>query len=197
MIRVGICPLCPQVYIGIVSRSAPLLLALPALAGFFDLSHVFDGPLRYGASVRFETMPSSPMRQTCSNTVGPSPVRCSTNWMERRLALPTLARPRAEDLFCCSAHGFFIDRQTGTLGTGFELIDCSNVEGDVMSERRRIKHTATFEQRLANEAERIKTEAKELPQGKEREDMMRKARQAETACQISAWLFSPGLQKPT
>ena len=35
-----------------------------------------------------------------------------------------------------------------------------------MSERRRIKHTATFEQRLANEAERIKTEAKELPQGK-------------------------------
>lgn len=69
--------------------------------------------------------------------------------------------------------------------------------GDVMSERRRIKHTATFEQRLANEAERIKTETKELPQGKEREDMMRKARQAETASQISAWLFLPGLQKPT
>ena len=66
-----------------------------------------------------------------------------------------------------------------------------------MSERRRITHTATFEQRLANEVERLKTEAKELPQGKEREDMMRKARQAETACQISAWLFSPGLQKPT
>ena len=38
---------------------------------------------------------------------------------------------------------------------------------------------------------------KKLPQGKEREDMMRKARQAETASQISAWLFSPGLQKPT
>jgi hypothetical protein len=28
------------------------------------LSHVFDGPLRYGASTRFDTMPSSPMRQT-------------------------------------------------------------------------------------------------------------------------------------
>jgi hypothetical protein len=72
------------------------------------------------------------------------------------LGLADLSPPRAEDLFCCSAHGFFIDRQTGTLGTGFELIDCSNVEGDVMSERRRIKHTATFEQRLANEAERIR-----------------------------------------
>ena len=66
-----------------------------------------------------------------------------------------------------------------------------------MSQRRRIKHTETFEQRLASEVERLKTKAKKLPQGKEREDMMRKARQAETACQISAWLFSPGLQKPT
>jgi hypothetical protein len=58
------------------------------LPGFFILTHVFDGPLRYGASTRFETMPSSPMRQTCSNTVGPSPVRCSLNRMARRLALP-------------------------------------------------------------------------------------------------------------
>ena len=33
-------------------------------------------------------MPSSPMRQTCSKTVGPSPVRCSVNWMERRWDLP-------------------------------------------------------------------------------------------------------------
>jgi hypothetical protein len=37
----------------------------------FDLSHTFDGALRKGASVRFDTMPSSPIRQTCSNTVGP------------------------------------------------------------------------------------------------------------------------------
>jgi hypothetical protein len=33
-----------------------------SLAGFFDLSHTLDGPLRYDASTRFETMPSSPMR---------------------------------------------------------------------------------------------------------------------------------------
>jgi hypothetical protein len=55
---------------------------------FFDLSHVFDGPMRWGASVRFDTKPSRPMRQTCSNTVGPSPARCSLNRIERRLALP-------------------------------------------------------------------------------------------------------------
>ena len=39
------------------------------------------------ASVRFDTMPSSPMRQIRSNTVGPSPVRCSVNRMEYRLAV--------------------------------------------------------------------------------------------------------------
>jgi hypothetical protein len=38
--------------------------------GFFDLSQVFDGPLRYGESSRFETMPSRPNRQACSNTAG-------------------------------------------------------------------------------------------------------------------------------
>src|SRR5437868_12250052 len=48
-----------------------------SLKGFFDLSQVFDGPLRYGASIRFETIPSSPMRQACSNTFEPSYARSS------------------------------------------------------------------------------------------------------------------------
>jgi hypothetical protein len=65
-----------------------------------------------------------------------------------------------------------------------------------MSERRRIKHTETFEQRLAAEAERLKMEAGSLPQGKARDDMMGKARQAETASHMSEWLSSPGLQPP-
>jgi hypothetical protein len=65
-----------------------------------------------------------------------------------------------------------------------------------MSERRRIKHTATFEQRLAAEAQRLKTEASELPQGKARDDMMRKARQTETASHMIEWLSSPGLRPP-
>ncbi len=65
-----------------------------------------------------------------------------------------------------------------------------------MSERRRIKHTATFEQRLAAEAARLKIEAKNLPRGKARDDMMRKARQAELAYHMSEWLSSPGLPLP-
>src|SRR5437762_1844092 len=30
-----------------------------SLSGFFDLSHVFDRPLRWGASRRFDTIPST------------------------------------------------------------------------------------------------------------------------------------------
>ena len=36
-------------------HSSSLSRRTASLAGFFDLSHVFDGPLRYGASVRFDT----------------------------------------------------------------------------------------------------------------------------------------------
>jgi hypothetical protein len=55
---------------------------------------------------------------------------------------------------------------------------------------------ATFEQRLAQEAHRVKERAKTLPEGKERELLSRKARQLETASRISEWISSPGLQPP-
>jgi len=54
----------------------------------------------------------------------------------------------------------------------------------------------TSEQRLAQEAHRVKERAKTLPQGKERELLSRKVRQLETASRISEWISSPGLQPP-
>jgi len=65
-----------------------------------------------------------------------------------------------------------------------------------MAERRRIKHQKTFEERLAEEAVRFKAAAKDLPPGMERELLLRRARQAETASRMSDWLRSPGLQRP-
>jgi hypothetical protein len=50
----------------------------------------------------------------------------------------------------------------------------------------------TFEQRLAQEAHRVKVRAKTLPHGKERELLSLKARQLETASHISEWISSPG-----
>ena len=54
----------------------------------------------------------------------------------------------------------------------------------------------TLEQRLAQEALRIQEQVKSLPHGKERELLVRKARQLETASHVNEWISSPGLQPP-
>jgi hypothetical protein len=63
--------------------------------------------------------------------------------------------------------------------------------------RRRVKHTLTFEERLSEEANRFKEAAeKQTPGSRDRELLLRRARQAETALHISDWLRSPGLASP-
>ena len=63
-------------------------------------------------------------------------------------------------------------------------------------QRRRFKQTETLESRLAEEAKRLREEAKSLPPGTAREALLRKARQAETGSHMSEWLQSPGLRSP-
>jgi len=66
-----------------------------------------------------------------------------------------------------------------------------------MKTRRRIKQIVSLEERLAEEAKRLRAKAKSLPPGALREALLRKARQADTGSHISEWLRSPGLQSPT
>jgi hypothetical protein len=61
--------------------------------------------------------------------------------------------------------------------------------------RLRIRHKATFEERFAAEALRLKNQARTMAVGKEREDLLRRAQQAETASHISDWLRTPALPK--
>lgn len=63
-------------------------------------------------------------------------------------------------------------------------------------QRRRFKQKEPLEERLAEEAKRLREEANGTPPGIEREQMIRKARQAETGSHMSEWLRSPGLQPP-
>jgi hypothetical protein len=65
-----------------------------------------------------------------------------------------------------------------------------------MQHRRRFKQTTALEERLAEEARRVREEAELLPQGPARDDAIRRARQAETGSHMSEWLRSPGLQPP-
>jgi hypothetical protein len=62
----------------------------------------------------------------------------------------------------------------------------------------RVKHTLSFEDRLAEEAKRFKEAAEREPLGSmSRELLLRRARQAETGSHLSQWLRSPGLRTPT
>ena len=65
-----------------------------------------------------------------------------------------------------------------------------------LQKRRHIKHEKTFQERLAEEAQRFKEVADKLPHGMARELLLRRARQAETASHINDWLSSLGLQPP-
>jgi len=66
-----------------------------------------------------------------------------------------------------------------------------------MQKRRRFKHTSSLVERLAEEAKRLRAEAKLLPAGAVRDNVLRKLRQAETASHLTEWLNSPGLKPPT
>jgi hypothetical protein len=54
----------------------------------------------------------------------------------------------------------------------------------------------TIEQKWHEQSEAAKNEAQKLPHGKEREALVRKARQLKTASQINQWLSSSELQPP-
>ena len=64
-------------------------------------------------------------------------------------------------------------------------------------ERRRMKRTVPFKERLAEEALRFKEAAeRERPGTMARELLLRRARQAETASHVNDWLTPPGLTSP-
>ena len=53
-----------------------------------------------------------------------------------------------------------------------------------------------LQDRMALHALRLKEEAQALQPGPERDDMIRRARHAETASHVDDWLSSPGVQPP-
>lgn len=63
-------------------------------------------------------------------------------------------------------------------------------------ERRRFKQDIPLDQRLEDHAKRLRAEARGTPPGIKRDDLIRRARQAETAAHLGGWLSPPGLQPP-
>jgi hypothetical protein len=61
-------------------------------------------------------------------------------------------------------------------------------------ERRRFKQEIPLDQRLEDHAKRLRKEAQGTPPGIKRDDLIRRAKQAETAAHAREWILSSGLQ---
>ena len=62
--------------------------------------------------------------------------------------------------------------------------------------RQRFRQTASFNERLTAFAESLREEADALEPGFAKENLLRRARQADTAAHLDEWANSAGLQPP-
>ncbi|MBR0931715.1 hypothetical protein JQ561_34335 [Bradyrhizobium diazoefficiens] len=65
-----------------------------------------------------------------------------------------------------------------------------------MGERRRVKQVRSLEDRMADQAAKLKDQASQMPPGPERDALLKRARIADTGAHLSQWLSSSGLQPP-
>jgi hypothetical protein len=62
--------------------------------------------------------------------------------------------------------------------------------------RRHVKHQFTLQDRIVAWAKEVREQAAALPPGPDREMLLKKVRQAETALHLEDWTSSPELQPP-
>ena len=65
-----------------------------------------------------------------------------------------------------------------------------------MQQRRRFKQALSLTDRLKLFSDQLKAKAAELRPSPERDALLKRVRQAETASNIEQWVNSPGLQPP-
>jgi hypothetical protein len=65
-----------------------------------------------------------------------------------------------------------------------------------MTMRQRFDHSPALPEKLTTWANQIRAQAANLPPGREREMLLRKARQADTAAHLTEWANSAGLKPP-
>jgi hypothetical protein len=62
------------------------------------------------------------------------------------------------------------------------------------SQRRRFKHETSLQDRIVEWARDVRAQAAELPPGRDRDELLKKVRQAEAAMRLDDWTNSPGRQ---
>jgi hypothetical protein len=65
-----------------------------------------------------------------------------------------------------------------------------------MKQRGHLKQDITLQDRIVAWVKEVRAQAAELPPGPDRDELLKKVRQAETAMHLEDWANSPGLQPP-
>ena len=59
-----------------------------------------------------------------------------------------------------------------------------------------MEHRSTLQDRISEWANDVRQQAAAMPPGRDRDELLKKLRQAETAMHLKDWAESPGLQSP-
>jgi hypothetical protein len=65
-----------------------------------------------------------------------------------------------------------------------------------MTSRRRFKQTSSLQDRLSSWVRSLRAEADKLPPSEEKDELLKKIRQADAAAYMESWANSRGLQPP-
>ena len=65
-----------------------------------------------------------------------------------------------------------------------------------MGQRRRFKQATSLQERLISFANEARKKVQSFPPGPQKIELLRKARQADSAARLDKWVNSPGLQPP-
>ena len=66
----------------------------------------------------------------------------------------------------------------------------------MQQQRRRFKQSENLKDQLASFAKEAREKATRMPPCAEKDDLLRRARQADTAFHLDEWINSPGLRPP-
>jgi hypothetical protein len=69
-------------------------------------------------------------------------------------------------------------------------------ERAMLTKRCHFKQTESLKERLASFAKEVRERASFMPPGRERDELLKKASQAETASHLNDWITLPGSQAP-
>jgi hypothetical protein len=86
--------------------------------------------------------------------------------------------------------------QTPLMAAKYVIAHSKTIGGAMTQKRRRFKQQLSLRDRLSAWAKGVKEQTEQLPPGPQREAMLKKARQADTASDIEEWRHSSGLQPP-